>query len=395
MVVAGALAMIATMPGRTHGLGMITERLLADPSQGVSRVQYGTINFWATILGATFCFAVGPLIDRFGSRIVLTLVTALLGATVLSMTATSGAVALAIAITFTRGFGQSALSVVSLTLVGKWFRRRLSLAMAGYSALVSIGFMAAFVAAGKFARQDWRVLWGGMGWILLGLSAIFLLWVRSRPAPSSNDRDMSSPAPDATGATLSAALRSPAFWLLALASSLYGLVSSGVSIFNESLLTGLGFTREDYYRINSWTPFVGLAANVATGALASRISLQRLTAVALFLLAGSLHALPWVRSYSAICGYAAVMAAAGGMVTVLFFTAWGKFYGQRNLGRIQGAAQMLTVLASGLGPALMAREHARSGSYLPILLVFGSISAAMALAALFVPTPRYTSAEAT
>ena len=31
IVVVAALAMVATLPGRTHGLGMITERLLADP----------------------------------------------------------------------------------------------------------------------------------------------------------------------------------------------------------------------------------------------------------------------------------------------------------------------------------------------------------------------------
>jgi hypothetical protein len=30
MVVLAALAMVATLPGRTHGLGMITERMLAD-----------------------------------------------------------------------------------------------------------------------------------------------------------------------------------------------------------------------------------------------------------------------------------------------------------------------------------------------------------------------------
>ena len=35
MVCVAALAMVATLPGRTHGLGMITERLLADPAFGL------------------------------------------------------------------------------------------------------------------------------------------------------------------------------------------------------------------------------------------------------------------------------------------------------------------------------------------------------------------------
>ena len=34
---------------------------------------------------------------------------------------------------------------------------------------------------------------------------------------------------------------------------------------------------------------------------------------------------------------------ASGGVTLLFFAAWGKLYGNRELGRIQGVAQMLTL----------------------------------------------------
>jgi hypothetical protein len=48
--------------------------------------------------------------------------------------------------TLTRGHGQSALSVVSLALVGKWFARRLNYAMAIFSLLVGFGFIAAFPA---------------------------------------------------------------------------------------------------------------------------------------------------------------------------------------------------------------------------------------------------------
>src|SRR5262245_22750615 len=130
-----ALGMVATLPGRTHGLGMITERLLADARLGIDRVQFGQMNFWATILGATFCLGCGPLIDRYGSRRVMTGVVLLLGFTVLAMCRATGWLSFFILLTLTRGLGQSALSVVSLTLVGKWFRRRLSLAMGVYSVL--------------------------------------------------------------------------------------------------------------------------------------------------------------------------------------------------------------------------------------------------------------------
>ena len=50
IVALAALAMVGTLPGRTQGLGLITEPLLGD--LGLGRVTYAAINFWATIIGA-------------------------------------------------------------------------------------------------------------------------------------------------------------------------------------------------------------------------------------------------------------------------------------------------------------------------------------------------------
>ena len=130
-VFVAAAAMVGTLPGRTQGLGLITEPLLADLRIG--RVEFAQINLWATLVGALFGLGVGRLIDRWGSRVVLTGVALALGLTVLLMSGARGVVWLCILVTLTRGFGQSALSVVSITLVGQWFRQRLNMAMGLYT----------------------------------------------------------------------------------------------------------------------------------------------------------------------------------------------------------------------------------------------------------------------
>src|SRR5215218_5640396 len=107
-----ALAMVGTLPGRTQGLGLITEPLIRD--LGLNRVGYAQINLAATLLGALFCLGIGSWIDRYGSRLVLPAVAVALGAVVLTMSQVTGVVALFVAITLTRGIGQSALSIVSL-----------------------------------------------------------------------------------------------------------------------------------------------------------------------------------------------------------------------------------------------------------------------------------------
>ena len=47
-LVIAALAMVATLPGRTQGLGLITEPLIADLR--LDRVTYANINLWATLI---------------------------------------------------------------------------------------------------------------------------------------------------------------------------------------------------------------------------------------------------------------------------------------------------------------------------------------------------------
>ena len=83
-----ALAMVATLPGRTQGLGLVTEPLIRD--LGIDRVSYASVNLWATLLGAILCLPCGRLLDRFGSRVVLTSVLLGLGTTVLFMSAARG-----------------------------------------------------------------------------------------------------------------------------------------------------------------------------------------------------------------------------------------------------------------------------------------------------------------
>src|SRR4026207_711350 len=99
-----AVAMVGTLPGRTQGLGLVTEPLIAD--LGIGRVVYAQLNLWATLIGSVLAIGIGRFIDRLGARIVLTTVVVTLGLVVSAMSAVHSFWALAIAVTLTRGFGQ-------------------------------------------------------------------------------------------------------------------------------------------------------------------------------------------------------------------------------------------------------------------------------------------------
>jgi MFS family permease len=385
-----ALAMVATLPGRTQGLGLITEPLIADLR--ISRVDYSILNFWATLIGAAFCLPIGRLTDTLGSRTVMTVVTAALGLTVIAMSQVSGLAALALFVTFTRGLGQSALSVVSLTAVGKYFPGRLNMAMGVYSLLVGIGFIAAFPSVGQATlAYGWRASWLGVG---LALTAIVapLGWavlrrpVPAEPAPADDDRTLAD-------LTLAAALKTNAFWIFALASSLFGLVYSGITLFNESILAERGFDPSTYHTVLVISTMIGLVANFGGGWIASKVPLQKLMGAGMAVLAASLLMLPFVTTFAHVAAYASAMGVAGGVVTVVFFSAWGQVFGRSHLGRIQGAAQMMTVLASATGPVLLARTLDRTGSYSSIFFLLAAIVAAVGVASWFVKLPARENVE--
>ena len=390
VLLVAAAAMVGTLPGRTQGLGLITEPLLID--LGLSRVTYAELNFWATILGAGGAIGIGRVIDYAGSRVVLTLVALLLGVVVVVMSQTQGPWGLAIWLTLTRAFGQSALSVVALAIVGHWFVKRINKAMAVFSVVMSIGFMLAFPTVGWLVQtRGWRSAWMTIGVTLLVVLAP-LAWLIVRRSPESCGLDPDG-APSSSSHPLSgyrwqAALRTPAFWLFAIGTALYGLVASGIGLFNESILAERGFGPEVYYQTLVVTAITALAGNGLGGWLAGRVALLTLLSISLAVLAAGVLALPFVAAITHVMIWAVAMGLGGGLIMVLFFSVWPRVFGRRDLGTIQGTAQALTVLASALGPLLLAWCVDWTGSYQSIFFLLAAVIGVVAAAALLVHLPE-------
>ena len=393
-----AAAMVGSLPGRTQGLGLVTEPLLAE--LGIDRVSYATLNLWATLLGSAGALGVGYAVDRFGSRVVLSTVLFFLGAVVCLMSRANSYFALAAWITLTRALGQSALSVVSLAIVGHWFVKRIDKAMAIYSVAISVGFMTAFPLVGYVVQTwGWRTAWLAIGIALvLVLTPLAALIVRRNPesvgllpdsvVTEAGEAPLSAPPePELAGYTWTAALAMPSFWVFAVGTALYGLVASGIGLFNESILAERGFGPDVYYQTLAVTAMTALIGNFLGGWLSARVALGRLMAASQFILAGGVLALPFVSSIAHVMAWALAMGLGGGLVMVLFFSVWGRVFGRLHLGRIQGIAQALTVVASAIGPLLLAWCLALTGSYAGMFQILAGVIALVGVAALVMSLP--------
>ena len=183
------------------------------------------------------------------------------------------------------------------------------------------------------------------------------------------------------------ALRTPAFWVFGIASALYGLVASGIGLFNESILAERGFSPEVYYRALAVTAITGLVGNFVAGAW------LRLAVAATRPHRGSRFSWRCARRTAArhdarhVMAQAVAIGLAGGFVMVVFFSFWPRVYGRTDLGRIQGVAQALTVFASAIGPLLLAGCVEWTGSYGAMFYLLAAVIGVTAFSAMMTPLP--------
>ena len=390
IVVLAAMSMVATLPGRTVGLGLITEPLLLDLD--LERTQFAKINVIATLIGSLFALAAGPLTDRLGLRVMLSSILLILGSTVLTMSQMVSAGTVTLFLILIRGFGQSALSTTSITSVGKWFTKRLAIAMGVFSLLVAIGFSVAIVSIqSQIESLGWRHVWIVVGVAVIILGGISALIARRGPKPADSPVDgpslssLDEPRPDLR---LSEALQTPCFWMFGIAMALYSGVLAGVSLFNQSILQELGFGVTTFRYAMAGLMSAGLIGDPLAAWATRYLSLPRIVALSLWVLALVLLTYPRLQTASQVISHASLYGFCGGVFSVVYFTGFGHAFGRTHLGKIQGCAQVMTVVASALGPWWLASVKEATGSYFPMMIYLAPVFALLGVMGWLTKLPR-------
>lgn len=364
-----SLAMVATLPGRTVGLGLVTEQLLVD--LGVTRSSYAELNLWATFLGALFLFGTGPALDR-SLRWTTTVVLATFSGAVFWLAHLPGPGFLLPVLILTRGLGQSSLSLSAVAIVGKSFKKKLSTAMGIFAVATSLLFVAAIPSVDSLLGQlGWRNVWMILAAVILGISLLVVFLIRDPQAQNGRGEDDET----TTGTPLREALRSPAFWVLTIGIGIYYFAFTGITLFSESLVYSLDFSKD----IRNWflaiMMFSGLASNLCCGWLAQRISVLNIFGGAMIIFAACLIGFPLASgSIGLISTVAVALGIGSGAVTVIFFAGFANLFGKRHLGKIQGVAQTMTVASSGTGPLIFARSFESSGSYSSVFFTLAPLA---------------------
>jgi MFS family permease len=158
-------------------------------------------------------------------------------------------------------------------------------------------------------------------------------------------------------------------------------VWSAVTLLNERILNEHGFGAKTFDLVMALLAGSGLVSNLLAGWLATRWSMGRLLGLGMVLLATSLAAFPLLQTPTHVVCYALVLGSSGGIITVVFFAFYGQAFGRAHLGHIQGAAQVLTVLASAAGPVILAVCRDETDSYDPFFFGMAPLAVLLGLGA--------------
>lgn len=412
IVAATTLAMIASIPGQTMGVGVFSDALIV--SLGLTRLELSFAYMLGTIGSSLMLPLAGTLLDRVGSRVMVVLSSIGLGLSTAGLAAApealrllpvrgvwaAGAIAF-IAFLFLRFFGQGCLTMAGRVALGKWFNHRRGLAAAWQSVFVGFGF--------SYSPQVLEFLLQRLGWqgacliMALGVGVVmsFLGWLFFRDNPEDCGQEMDGPISPSTRAALEAkvpdvhkeftrreALSTFTFWMFNLGASSQALIVTAFTFHLADLGAELGIGRTEIYTIFLPMSVFSIGANFLGGWLSDRIpmrwllmvqtGMQALATVGLFALD-----LPW--------GWWTVIVAFGisnALFVLQVTVAWPRFFGREHLGAINGVNMSTMVFASAIGPVMFSAARGFTGVYTEVILAWMLVPMVLLLGSVWAVNPQ-------
>lgn len=403
MATAGAVSM--AMGSLNFGLFIVP----MGNSLGIGRSWFGWAQTARQFSSSVTSPAVGWLLDRYGSRVMLpvaALVTGLAMIALAFMTDAWHLVALYAVMGLVGMSGPGAL--VTSVPVLKWFVRERGRAIAYMGLGIPIGAIVFVPLTQIFIDAwGWETAWIALACIGIGvivpLAAIF---VRRQPedmgllpdgdvAPTANGSGLGGGgAPAASAAaleyswTVAQALRSPTFWSLVAVFSMVSLAVGTVAVHRIADFTDRGF---DTTLISWATAFDAVCAGAATfafGRLVSRVAARFLGAVGFGLLAIASVMTIYAQSDATMFGSMAIFGLGiGGMMFLQNFI-WADYFGREYVGSIRGISMPINLIVGGIGAPIAGYAHEWTGTYTAMWWIGVGLMAASALLLLATAAPK-------
>ena len=194
--------------------------------------------------------------------------------------------------------------------------------------------------------------------------------------------------PSSRDFTRAEALRTAAFWIVALGIGNHAMVGTGMALHIVDLGADAGLSKAQALGIFLPITLISIPTGILIGLAVDRFPMR-------FLIMGMMVGQMFMFGFAPHLGdpvmYVLCIAGwgfSGGFYGPLTVAALPNFFGRTHLGAIQGVMMMVIVIASALGPAMLAAVKSAFGSYEPGLHALAFLPLGVFLAAPFTRDPR-------
>ena len=372
----------------------------------------GEFGWSKTMLAAAFSMAraesgiLGPvqgwLTDRFGPRILIRVGVVIFGLGFILFSQITSAVAFFLTF-FLIALGSSLGGYLPIGVaIVAWFRRRRALALSLSATGMPVGGLLTPAVALALTHWGWRwtAFLSGIVIIAVGLPTARL--VRHRPEPYGETPDGDPPdgqrppasarhtaAPAGAEFTVREALRTPAFWCLAVGHGAALLVVSAVLVHLIIHVTErLGYSLAQGAAVVALMTATQVVAQIGGGFAGDRFSKRAIAAGCMVGHAAALLLLASATAFWMVLAFAVLHGLAWGVRGPLMSAIRADYFGSRSFGTITGMSSMVVMLGMMAGPLVAGLLADRTGSYEIGFQVLAALAAAGSLFFVLAKRPR-------
>jgi len=337
----------------------------------LTRLQAGMVPAAQAISAGVFGIFIGWLLDRVPAQIVMAIGAFLtaLGIVMMSRAASLGGLLAGSVVT---GIGMIASTILPATMViSNWFGERRGAALGITTAGMELGGMVITLAAGSLiVARGWRFAYAVLAIPLVVIVApLYLVFVRTRPAPTA---PVSGPGESAavtgtdsaiTGLEVNEALRTRAFWMLAVLQFCYTFAVGGSFIHLVKYLIDIGYTQAAGTMVISLSLGLALIGKPTMGLLGDRIGGKNALALCLFIGGLNTAGLLFARIFSVLVVFTFIGGITGSAPVALGPLVQVETLGLRRYGSIAGLLGIAFTLGATMGPPIVGKLADATGSY--------------------------------
>lgn len=357
IVAVANLGIFSSGPGQSHTFSVFVGPIGKD--LGLSSTSIASAYGLATLIAAFMLPYMGKLIDKYGARKTLIVVSIILGISCIFFGAASNFLMLTVGFGFLRFFGQGSLMLGCANLVSQWFDRKRGFAMS----IMALGFgisMAIHPPLSQFMIDEfgWKVAWIFLGistWIIMVPTLFLLAWntpesVDLLPDGVNKQNNIKNNNDTIEGLDLSQALREKSFYILAAMWFGMAMLVTTLHFYQVTILTSQGITADFAAGLFTVSAIAMVLFMPIIGKLFDNFPTNYVLAIGLIINFISLMSITFATNEYYAFLYAVFFGINNAISMTMFGYIWPRYFGRKHLGSIQGTGQMIGVIGASLGP---------------------------------------------